>query len=243
LRGNHQERAVAAAPGRRCRTCKLGFPRFPPWSRHPHIRIERPTAAFYLSLARVGRWPGCTRFAQPEWCPEREARGGRGASRCVAVQVPERACGAAGSRQSAGHFTLVKRSCALIRDRRQSPGAGAPRPPPSRCRTSELAPHLVTVHADPLSRVVRRTAPSARTIARVDRSAGCTLFAQLPDQCRERSSIQMCVSREDVLPCLICPGGSRTALSPGLTDHIGLRRCLPLKVPPAASRLLPLSLK
>ena len=89
---------------------------------------------------------------------------GQGASRCVAVQVPERACGAAGPRQSTGGFTSVKRLCALIRDRCQSSGAGAPRPPPPlHCAEPvSWAPHLLTVHADRPSRVLCRTALSAR---------------------------------------------------------------------------------
>ena len=114
--------------------------------------------------ARAGRWAGCTRFAPlPEWCPRREDTWGRVRAdvlRCRCLNVP---CGAAGPHQSTGGFTSVKRFCALIRDRCQSSGAGAPRPPPPHCAEPvSWAPHLFTVHADRPSRIVCRTALSAR---------------------------------------------------------------------------------
>ena len=99
------------------------------------------------------------------------------------------------------------------------------------------AEHLVTVHADPPSRVVRRTAASARNRAQVDRWAGYTQFAQLPDQCMQSSSIQICASRSDMLPELAWGQQDRAFFGYVFKRiHIVLRRRLPLKVPPTASR-------
>ena len=213
----------------------------PRQSRHPHTPAScaqqqrslpplRGQADGQATIDSCSRWSGAGREDI-----------GQGASRCVAVQVPERACGPAVSRQYAGGVTTVmKRCCALFRDHCQSSGAGAPRPaPPSQCRTSELG--FAPCHR-PRGPSLPRRAPT-----RSGRSHPCTggTLGGLHSIRSASGSVHGELIDSDLCEqgrCVAMPElawGQQDRASPGSNFkriHIVLRRHLPLKVPPAASR-------